>query len=127
MPAPDAELVAAVGKQVKSRDLRGENGGIVVRQHMHQRAELDPPRPLRAFRKECKRVRRGAKFREKEVLDYGVCRVTQAIGVHDLLERFRVNLLLWLAGPSLKLGIDGELHGHPPPPTTTLLPGPVRA
>jgi len=66
------KIVATVGQEVKSRNLRGQNSGIVVRQHMHESAKLNPSRPLRAFCEECERIRRGAKFWEKEVLDDGV-------------------------------------------------------
>ena len=40
MSAADAKLVAAVGKKVESRNLRSEDRGIMIRQHMHQRANL---------------------------------------------------------------------------------------
>src|SRR5262245_36362191 len=63
VPPPDAELIAAVGEQIEGRDLRGQNGWIVVRQYMHQRAKLDTPGTLRALGEERERIRRGAEFR----------------------------------------------------------------
>ena len=55
--AADAELVAAVDEHVERSDLRREDGRIVVRQDMNERAELDVSGPFGRFRKERKRIR----------------------------------------------------------------------
>ena len=109
--AAESELVAAVDQHIELRDLRGEHGGIVVRQHVHQGAELDPSRALRSLGEERERVRRGAELGKEEVLDDRVGRVAEPVGIDDLLQRFGVDLLLRLARPSLQFGIDAEVHG----------------
>ena len=108
--AAEAEFVAAVDQHIELRDLRGQHGRIVIGQHVHQRAEFDVARPLRGFGEERKRVRRRAEFRKEEVLDDRVGRIAEPLGIDDLLKRFGVNLLLGLARPSLKLGINAEFH-----------------
>jgi hypothetical protein len=115
MPATDAKLVASVGKEIKRRDLGSQHRGIVVRQHMHQCAKLDALRALRALREEREWIGRSAEFWKEEVLDNRVRRISQAVGVHDLLERLRVDLFLRLARPALKLRINAELHDRPFP------------
>ena len=46
VPAPKAEFVAAVDEHVELGDLRGQHRRIVIRQHVHQRAEVDVARAL---------------------------------------------------------------------------------
>ena len=55
-----------------------------------------------------------AQFREKEVLDDRIRRVAEPVGIDALLKRLSINLLLGLARPSLKFGIDGKFHDAPP-------------
>ena len=57
VPAPEAELVAAVDQHVELGDLRSEHRWVVIRQHVHQRAEVDIARTLGCLGKERERVR----------------------------------------------------------------------
>jgi hypothetical protein len=50
------------------------------------------------------------------MFDDRVGRIAEPVGIHHLLKRLGVNLLLRLAGPGLKLGINGELHDGGPSP-----------
>jgi hypothetical protein len=114
--ASEAELVAAVDQHVELRDLRGEHRRVVIGQHVQQRAEFDVARALRGLGEERERVRRGAEFRKEKMFDDRVGRIAEPVGIHHLLKRLGVNLLLRFAGPGLKLGINGELHDGGPSP-----------
>ena len=69
VPAADAELVAAARQDVPVDDPLGQHHRVVVRQHVDERAEVDPLRPLRRRGEERDRVGRRRELREEEVLD----------------------------------------------------------
>jgi hypothetical protein len=59
-----------------------------------------------AFREECEWMGEH-RFGKEEVLDNRVRRISQAVGVYDLLDA-SANLFLRLARPALKLRINAE-------------------
>ena len=109
--AADAPFVAAAGEDVRGVDDAGQNGRIVVREHVQHRAKVDVVRALRGCCEERRRVRRDRELRKEEMLDRGVAVVAEPVGVDDLLEHLCVELLRRLAGMELELRVQAEAHG----------------
>src|SRR5919106_121261 len=108
--AQRAELVTAAEEVVGGSDVRGQDGGVVVREHVAERAKPDPLRPGRAQPPERKGVRRDGELREEEVLDHGIGVEAEPVGVDDLLHHLVVEPADGLPGPVLDLRVQAEPH-----------------
>ena len=90
MPAYDPELVAPGTHLVELSDLPGEDGGVVVRKDVAERAKSDSSRQLRAGRPKRERIGGDRKARKEEVFDHRVRVESDAIGVDDLFDHLAV-------------------------------------
>src|SRR5207248_3607732 len=106
------ELVAAVEEDAGSSDLRGQDGRVVVRQHVPERPELDVLRAGGALAPEREWVRGDRELREEEMLDDAVGVVSEPVRVDDLLDDLVIETLRRLPAPVLDFQVEREPHLH---------------